>query len=164
MILSDGPVLRIEPTARVPQPLVQPAVASTGTDTATLSEVERDHIREVLERTAGVIEGPRGAARLLGLKPSTLRFRIRRLGIERRRAGVIRTPPKAGRIDFDMLTTVGAGDGAARFVRRCPRARGTAGQCPPLSSATNGLMSLKSMCPSPFTSPFMMSQFGYAAA
>lgn len=48
-----------------------------------LVAVERAHIRKVLAATAGLIEGPRGAAVALGLKPSTLRSRMRKLGIRR---------------------------------------------------------------------------------
>ena len=50
---------------------------------ATLEEMERAHIRGVLERTRWVIEGERGAARILGLNPSTLRGRLRKLGIRK---------------------------------------------------------------------------------
>jgi transcriptional regulator with GAF, ATPase, and Fis domain len=46
-------------------------------------EVERDHIVTVLRHTNGVITGPRGAATVLGLNPSTLRSRIKKLGISR---------------------------------------------------------------------------------
>jgi formate hydrogenlyase transcriptional activator len=49
----------------------------------TLEEIERQHFIAVLRRTRGVIEGPNGAARILDLKPSTTRFRIRKLGIKR---------------------------------------------------------------------------------
>ncbi|HSC06423.1 MAG TPA: sigma-54 dependent transcriptional regulator [Steroidobacteraceae bacterium] len=49
----------------------------------SLEEVERQHIIAVLRQTRGVIEGPHGAARLLDLKPSTARFRIKKLGISR---------------------------------------------------------------------------------
>ena len=49
----------------------------------TLEEVERRHIREVLEQTGGVVKGAHGAAALLGLKESTLRFRMKKLGIVR---------------------------------------------------------------------------------
>jgi transcriptional regulator with GAF, ATPase, and Fis domain len=45
--------------------------------------MERQHFITVLRTTRGVIEGPNGAARLLDLKPSTARFRIRKLGIKR---------------------------------------------------------------------------------
>ena len=51
----------------------------------TLEAVEREHILRVLGETRWKIEGKAGAAAVLGLNPSTLRFRIRRLGIERPR-------------------------------------------------------------------------------
>jgi len=47
----------------------------------TLEEVEREHILRVLGSTRGVIQGPRGAAHVLGLHPNTLRSRMERLGI-----------------------------------------------------------------------------------
>ncbi|MBN2570257.1 MAG: hypothetical protein JXB42_12580 [Deltaproteobacteria bacterium] len=47
----------------------------------TLTEIERDHIINVLEETKGQINGARGAAKILGLNPSTLRFRMNKLGI-----------------------------------------------------------------------------------
>jgi len=49
----------------------------------TMEIVERDHIVTVLQRTNWVITGPRGAARVLGLNPSTLRNRMKKLGITR---------------------------------------------------------------------------------
>jgi len=48
-----------------------------------LSELERRHIESALERSAWRIEGPRGAARILGMNPSTLRSRMKKLGIGR---------------------------------------------------------------------------------
>jgi transcriptional regulator with GAF, ATPase, and Fis domain len=48
-----------------------------------LEGVQREHILKVLGDTRWKIEGKAGAAAILGLKPSTLRFRIRRLGIKR---------------------------------------------------------------------------------
>jgi formate hydrogenlyase transcriptional activator len=51
----------------------------------TLEEMERRHILAVLEQTGGVIEGPKGAARILDLHPNTLRSRMEKLGIRRRR-------------------------------------------------------------------------------
>ncbi len=50
---------------------------------ATLEEVERDHILGVLAATRWQIEGESGAARLLGLNPSTLRGRLRKLGLRK---------------------------------------------------------------------------------
>jgi DNA-binding response OmpR family regulator len=52
-------------------------------DVPTLQAIERAHFITVLRRTHGVIEGPRGAAKLLDLKPSTARFRMKKLGISR---------------------------------------------------------------------------------
>ncbi len=49
----------------------------------TLEEVEREHILRVLGLTSWRIEGTGGASRMLGLKPSTLRSRLRKLGIRR---------------------------------------------------------------------------------
>jgi transcriptional regulator with GAF, ATPase, and Fis domain len=48
-----------------------------------LGAVERDYIVTVLRHTNWVITGPRGAATVLGLNPSTLRSRIKKLGISR---------------------------------------------------------------------------------
>jgi transcriptional regulator with GAF, ATPase, and Fis domain len=55
--------------------------ASRSAGLASLAEVERDHIRAVLNHTGGVIAGPKGAAGILGLNPNTLRSRMEKLGI-----------------------------------------------------------------------------------
>jgi transcriptional regulator with GAF, ATPase, and Fis domain len=49
----------------------------------SLVDVERDHIQLVLETVGWRIEGVAGAAQVLGLRPSTLRTRMRKLGIQR---------------------------------------------------------------------------------
>lgn len=48
---------------------------------AQLREAEKNNMLRALERTNQLIYGPRGAARLLGMKPTTLISRLRRLGI-----------------------------------------------------------------------------------
>jgi DNA-binding NtrC family response regulator len=65
--------------------LVVPADSGSAlpSGSVTLEEVERAHIRRVLETTGWRIEGNQGAARLLGLNPSTLRGRMRKLGIRK---------------------------------------------------------------------------------
>jgi DNA-binding NtrC family response regulator len=45
---------------------------------------ERENILRALERTGGLIYGPNGAAKLLGVKPSTLQSRLRALGLQAR--------------------------------------------------------------------------------
>jgi formate hydrogenlyase transcriptional activator len=48
----------------------------------TLEEVERNHILAALRHAGGVVDGPRGAARILNLHPNTLRHRMDKLGIK----------------------------------------------------------------------------------
>jgi len=51
----------------------------------TLADMERAHILAALEATGWLIEGPKGAARILALHPNTLRSRMEKLGIKRHR-------------------------------------------------------------------------------
>lgn len=78
VVLANGPILEIDskvlPAGQSP---------SVRTGDVSLEELERNHIRDVLERTNWVIEGARGAAIILGLHPNTLRSRLKKLGIVR---------------------------------------------------------------------------------
>jgi transcriptional regulator with GAF, ATPase, and Fis domain len=47
----------------------------------SLQEIEISHIVRVLEKTNGRIDGPKGAAMILKVNPSTLRSRMRKLKI-----------------------------------------------------------------------------------
>jgi transcriptional regulator with GAF, ATPase, and Fis domain len=58
-----------------------PGAPESSTSFPTLDEATRSHIEAALTRTHGRIEGPHGAARLLGINPHTLRARMRKLGI-----------------------------------------------------------------------------------
>jgi formate hydrogenlyase transcriptional activator len=49
----------------------------------TLEEVERRHILAALTQSGGVVEGTKGAAKILNLHPNTLRSRMKKLGIQR---------------------------------------------------------------------------------
>lgn len=49
----------------------------------TLEEIEKEYITRILNSTGWRIDGPKGAAKILGLNPSTLRSRITKLGIQR---------------------------------------------------------------------------------
>jgi len=77
VILTAGPVLR-SPLAELKH---SPASESMGA--ITLEEAERDHIVKTLEHTKWVVAGPNGAATRLGMKRSTLYFRMQKLGISR---------------------------------------------------------------------------------
>jgi formate hydrogenlyase transcriptional activator len=59
--------------------------------TNLMIDVERAHILRMLHASAWRVEGPRGAAVALGLKASTLRSRMRKLGV-RRAQGRLRAP------------------------------------------------------------------------
>jgi transcriptional regulator of acetoin/glycerol metabolism len=49
----------------------------------TLTELESDHILKVLDLTSWRVSGSGGAAEKLGLKPTTLEARMKKLGIRR---------------------------------------------------------------------------------
>ena len=62
---------------------VPAASAASAGRSAKLEDVEREHIRTVLESTGWRVRGVDGAARRLGLKPTTLESRLARLGLKR---------------------------------------------------------------------------------
>ena len=62
----------------------QPENVDVMENLSTLDDVERRHILTVLKATNWRISGPKGAAKILGLNPSTLRFRIKKQGINRK--------------------------------------------------------------------------------
>jgi transcriptional regulator with GAF, ATPase, and Fis domain len=88
VVLSEPPRLRIPAldaaTRTIPAaPPAAPAGAlATAPDLLSLAEAQRRHIAAVLRHVGGRITGPGGAAEILDLKPSTLNFRIKRLGLE----------------------------------------------------------------------------------
>ncbi len=86
IILSPGSTLEIEPDVlRVPAGggASASAVPAPPEESATLADAQRRQIVKTLEQTRWVIEGPRGAAKILGLHPNTLRSRMQKLGIRR---------------------------------------------------------------------------------
>jgi len=82
IVSSDG-------ILRLPEPLVQGMASWVGDSqpvpepmkVSSLDEAEREHILRALEATGWRIEGPKGAASMLKLHPSTLRFRMKKLGL-----------------------------------------------------------------------------------
>jgi len=77
VILSSGNVLR------PPLASLESAREAESLGAITLEDAERDHIRKTLEQTRWVVAGPNGAATRLGIKRSTLYFRMQKLGISR---------------------------------------------------------------------------------
>ena len=78
VILSAGPALEVESDV-----LGQTEEAPASRPSTALADVERNHILAVLQKTKWVIDGPRGAAVILGLHPNTLRSRLKKLGLSR---------------------------------------------------------------------------------
>jgi len=77
VILTEGNALR------VPLAELRPAVPDPDKSDHTLDTAERAHILRVLRETGGVLSGPDGAARKLGLKRTTLQSKMQRLRIRR---------------------------------------------------------------------------------
>jgi PAS domain S-box-containing protein len=95
LILNTGQVLQmapellaIHPPLRVPPPApMPPPAAAIDLERTGLHDVQREHILRVLNATRWVIEGDSGAAIKLGMKPATLRHRMKKLGIARSMQG-----------------------------------------------------------------------------
>jgi formate hydrogenlyase transcriptional activator len=104
VVLATGPILSIDPAflpkiqaagdSRHASPVLSSKTNFRVTESSgrpaensfpSLAQMERDHIRAALDRCGGVIDGPKGAARILSLHPNTLRSRMSKLGIDRRR-------------------------------------------------------------------------------
>jgi len=94
VILAPSPILEAEPdlvSMLTPGLPGRPPMAAEPTSPEphasgafpTLKEVERDHILTALRQSAGVVEGPKGAATILNIHPNTLRHRMHKLGIRR---------------------------------------------------------------------------------
>ena len=93
LILDSSPILHVHldayqeaspessPVVAVPAAPADPPVAGSAAD---LDSIQREHILSVLRDVNWIIEGGHGAAVRLGLKPGTLRHRMKKLGISRR--------------------------------------------------------------------------------
>ncbi|HXU37698.1 MAG TPA: sigma 54-interacting transcriptional regulator [Blastocatellia bacterium] len=107
VVLSQGSVLTLDPRVLQSQATVAPRTAAAEADRsvaplspgesspdspATLEDIERRHILDVLKQSRWVIEGPNGAALVLNLHPNTLRSRMKKLGIQRPTREVVAAP------------------------------------------------------------------------
>jgi PAS domain S-box-containing protein len=88
-VIERAVIISSDAVLRLPEPLVQvttgPAadnrVSNESTPVSSLNEAEREHILRALDATGWRINGPNGAAAMLKLHPSTLRFRMKKLGL-----------------------------------------------------------------------------------
>ncbi|MGB2666385.1 MAG: sigma 54-interacting transcriptional regulator, partial [Candidatus Acidiferrum sp.] len=100
-VIERAVILSVDPTLRLDRELMSVAASRKGMETPetdareqrqedlksenplpTLDEVERNHILTALQHAGGVVDGPKGAARILDLHPNTLRHRMGKLGIK----------------------------------------------------------------------------------
>jgi formate hydrogenlyase transcriptional activator len=103
-VIERAIIVSAAPTLRLDRDLMPIATAAKGIDAPetdapqgrqadlkspkpllTLDEVERNHILAALQHAGGVVDGPKGAARILNLHPNTLRHRMDKLDIKRSR-------------------------------------------------------------------------------
>jgi formate hydrogenlyase transcriptional activator len=85
LLVSEDPTLRIPSLNGISHEAVISGNSRPDSDVrkvCTLAEAEREHISEVVEMTNGLIAGKGGAAEILGVPPSTLRNRMKKLGIK----------------------------------------------------------------------------------
>jgi formate hydrogenlyase transcriptional activator len=100
-VIERAVILSVDPTLRLDRDLMPVAASTEGIETPetdaseqrqedlkspnplpTLDEVDRNHILTALQHAGGVVDGPKGAARILNLHPNTLRHRMGKLGIK----------------------------------------------------------------------------------
>jgi formate hydrogenlyase transcriptional activator len=100
-VIERAVILSIDPTLRLDRDLMLVGAATKSMETPqtdaperrqpdlespkpflTLDEVDRNHIFAALQHAGGVVDGPKGAARILNLHPNTLRHRMGKLGIK----------------------------------------------------------------------------------
>jgi transcriptional regulator with GAF, ATPase, and Fis domain len=81
VILSRGPQLHV-PLAEL-EAMEEDEESASAAANPTLHAAERDHIVRALREAKGIIGGPGGAAKRLGLKRTTLNSKIKKFGIER---------------------------------------------------------------------------------
>ena len=81
VILSPGPVLYMDPLLEAEH------LSASAPTSLELDTVIAAHLSRVLKMTRGKVYGQDGAAKLLGLKPSTLQAKMRKLGVARISAG-----------------------------------------------------------------------------
>ncbi len=82
-IIERAVILSTNQQLELDESLVAPIAGTATKSPRTLEDIERDHILAVLKSVGWRVSGERGAAKILGLKRTTLEARMNRLGISR---------------------------------------------------------------------------------
>ncbi len=90
-IVERAAILSPEDTLEVSENLISaPVESETGRIGALrLEDIERDHIIRILNQTSWQVHGEKGAAKVLGINPNTLRTRMSKLGIKKKTVQLI---------------------------------------------------------------------------
>lgn len=106
VILCPGPVLCVPIRDLHPRMIAMPTNGHT-MQHQTLQEAERAHILRTLKEVRWVVGGPNGAAARLGMRRSTLQFRMKKLGIVRpgREDDASFTSPSRVPVDLQSLAS-----------------------------------------------------------
>ena len=83
LVAARNTSAKAAPAGHANRPVLTAADGHGGTPPVALEDVQRAHILAVLNQTNWVVEGARGAARMLDLHPNTLRSRMKKMGIAR---------------------------------------------------------------------------------
>jgi formate hydrogenlyase transcriptional activator len=78
--MKDDNGALLHPSSFIPHPSANPHPSAAP---VTLADAEREHILAVLRDTDWVLGGPKGAASRLGMKRSTLHWKMKKLDISR---------------------------------------------------------------------------------
>ena len=81
MILSPGPALAVEEI--LGQHAQSRAAPAASANSAIMADIDRAHLLKILDECKWRMKGASGAAKRLGLKPSTLYSRMKKLGVQR---------------------------------------------------------------------------------
>ena len=82
-VIERAVIISPEPVFTLADPLEYEPIKAREESLKGLEAMAREHILRVLQKTRWKINGDGGAAAILGINPSTLRFRIKKLGIKR---------------------------------------------------------------------------------
>jgi len=82
-IIERGTILNATPLFKIPELRTEQHEASAPEGGVTLRDNERRHVLWALQKAGWKVRGTGGAAELLDIPPSTLAFRMKKLGIQR---------------------------------------------------------------------------------
>ena len=86
-VIERAVILSTSDTLKINETFIESSlhVSTTNDSISSLEDMQREHIIKALNQTGWQIHGDKGAAKILGLNPSTLRTRMVKLGIKKKK-------------------------------------------------------------------------------